>query len=269
MENMTKTGLLLLMMGFLIGIISNIILFFLPQDISGFIFLMIVGLVALVGGLLALIGGLLLIIGRKEIGEAHSKFAIYALIIFVVSIVASFVISIVVAIISFTSSAGYAGSSPTYDPTFIIIQTIISAILGGLVYVFLLYHLENENGKRILIAAYIVSIIISIIITWSTASTIGDMVNVGNSGAITSTNIFSSVSTVSKTAVFGVISSVLYLIAIYIPYKRITSGELVPLSPATATGSRVSDRICPNCGQGIPFDANICPYCSKRFDNYI
>ena len=98
MENMTKTGLLLLMMGFLIGIISNIILFFLPQDISGFIFLMIVGLVALVGGLLALIGGLLLIIGRKEIGEAHSKFAIYALIIFVVSIVASFVISIVVAI---------------------------------------------------------------------------------------------------------------------------------------------------------------------------
>lgn len=269
MENMTKTGLLLLMIGILIGIISNIILFFLPEDISGIVFLMLVGLIAFVGGLLALIGGLLIIIGRKEFGEEHSKFAVYALIIFVVSTVASFIMSMVVSMISFSSSVGSAGSPPTYDPTFMIIQTAISAILGGLVYVFLLYHLENENGKRILIAAYIVSIVISVIIAWSTASTIGDMVNVGDSGDITSSNIFSSISSVTKTAVFGVISSVLYLIAIYIPYNRITSGELVPLSPTTAAGSSAPSRICPNCGQAIPFDANICPYCSKRFDDYL
>ena len=24
-------------------------------------------------------------------------------------------------------------------------------------------------------------------------------------------------------------------------------------------------RFCPNCGRGIPFDANICPYCGKKF----
>jgi hypothetical protein len=24
------------------------------------------------------------------------------------------------------------------------------------------------------------------------------------------------------------------------------------------------DRYCPDCGNAIPFDANICPYCGKR-----
>ena len=26
------------------------------------------------------------------------------------------------------------------------------------------------------------------------------------------------------------------------------------------------DRICPNCTRGTPFDANICPYCGKKFE---
>ncbi|MBE3091911.1 MAG: zinc-ribbon domain-containing protein [Candidatus Atribacteria bacterium] len=25
------------------------------------------------------------------------------------------------------------------------------------------------------------------------------------------------------------------------------------------------DRKCPNCGRPIPFDANLCPYCGKKF----
>ena len=27
-------------------------------------------------------------------------------------------------------------------------------------------------------------------------------------------------------------------------------------------------RFCTNCGRAIPFDANICPYCAKRFETY-
>jgi len=180
------------------------------------------------------------------------------------TIIVSFVISMVVTMISFSSSMG---SSTSIDPTFTIIQAVISSIIGGLVYVFLLYHLENENGKKILIAAYVVSIVMSIIIAWSSSSTIGDVVNTGDSSTITSSNIFSTVSSVSKTAIFGVIGSILYLIAIYIPYTRITSGGLVPVISTTQSGG--SDRRCPNCGQAIPFDANICPYCSKRFENYL
>jgi hypothetical protein len=29
--------------------------------------------------------------------------------------------------------------------------------------------------------------------------------------------------------------------------------------------AKSSIRFCPNCGRNIPFDANICPYCVKRF----
>ena len=63
------------------------------------------------------------------------------------------------------------------------------------------------------------------------------------------------------------ISNLLLVIALYIPYKRITSGELVPVIPTTKSSE--PDRRCPNCGQGIPFDAKICPYCSKRFEDYL
>jgi hypothetical protein len=28
-------------------------------------------------------------------------------------------------------------------------------------------------------------------------------------------------------------------------------------------------RICPKCGKSIPFDANICPYCTNKFKNYL
>jgi H+/Cl- antiporter ClcA len=28
-------------------------------------------------------------------------------------------------------------------------------------------------------------------------------------------------------------------------------------------------RICPNCGREIPFDANLCSYCGKKFESYL
>jgi hypothetical protein len=30
----------------------------------------------------------------------------------------------------------------------------------------------------------------------------------------------------------------------------------------------ITDRRCPNCGRIIPFDANTCPYCSKKFEEF-
>jgi predicted amidophosphoribosyltransferase len=54
------------------------------------------------------------------------------------------------------------------------------------------------------------------------------------------------------------------LIALYIPYKRIISGKLVPFS--TSKTPSQSDRFCPNCGKVIAWDAQTCPYCGKRFE---
>jgi hypothetical protein len=37
------------------------------------------------------------------------------------------------------------------------------------------------------------------------------------------------------------------------------------IRPPIGGKKSLPDRICPNCGRGIPFDANICPYCGKKF----
>ena len=33
-----------------------------------------------------------------------------------------------------------------------------------------------------------------------------------------------------------------------------------------AAGKEQKDRICPSCGRSIPFDAKVCPYCGKNFE---
>lgn len=43
--------------------------------------------------------------------------------------------------------------------------------------------------------------------------------------------------------------------------KDFRDGELKSI----LTGYNMNRRVCPNCGRGIPFDANICPYCGLRF----
>jgi len=30
-----------------------------------------------------------------------------------------------------------------------------------------------------------------------------------------------------------------------------------------------SDRRCPNCGRVIPMDARVCPYCGKKFEDFL
>ena len=41
------------------------------------------------------------------------------------------------------------------------------------------------------------------------------------------------------------------------------------IRPPIGGKKTISDRRCPNCGRGIPFDANICPYCGKRFESFL
>lgn len=38
------------------------------------------------------------------------------------------------------------------------------------------------------------------------------------------------------------------------------------LRPPIGGKKSTPDRICINCGRGIPFDARICPYCGKKFE---
>ena len=93
MECHTKTGLLLIIIGSILGIVSNI-----AFSLAGNVALALSALGG-IGGLCSLIGIILLIVGRKEFGERHRKFVIYALILFILSIV---IPTIIIAAATFT-----------------------------------------------------------------------------------------------------------------------------------------------------------------------
>jgi MFS family permease len=275
MEGYTKHGLLLLMIGLLISIISTILTglyYFMTnsESFSNLIGMIGLGALGAIGGLLALIGGILFLIGRKEFGERHQKFVIYAVIILIVGIIISGVVSGIGVFMSVSQSIANGGDAQfTWTGYSILISTIIGSITGGLAYVLALYELENETGKRILYLAFIVSIILAGIIGYfsmgiidtliSTISTDGTPANFTSSYAYTSQ--------ISQYAVFGIISNLLWLIALYIPYKRIKDGDLIPQK--STVESQQPQRICPNCKKEIPIDTKICPYCGKNFESYV
>ena len=54
------------------------------------------------------------------------------------------------------------------------------------------------------------------------------------------------------------IGFILMIIGLVLPEDEKKTVETIIKEPETK-------RYCPNCGRGIPFDANICPYCGKKF----
>jgi hypothetical protein len=54
------------------------------------------------------------------------------------------------------------------------------------------------------------------------------------------------------------IGFILLIIGLVIPEEEKKTVETIIKEPE-------KKRYCPNCGRDIPFDANICPYCGKKF----
>ena len=98
--------------------------------------------------------------GRKEFGGKHQKFVSYALICIAVVILFSIITAFANSFIF--SAFAIDDSSLISISTIIIFPIIISAFFGSLVYVFALYHLEDDIGQKLLYIAFIVSILVSI-----------------------------------------------------------------------------------------------------------
>jgi len=270
MSNQTKTGLLLIMIGMATTIFSNIILFFTNFNVSAtdieeiYIRLLPALVIVIIGGLLILIGAIMIIISRKEYGEKHSKFVVYAILIFCISIIVVFILRTISSYtqysllsIGFNSSADFTGFV-----LITVLSSFVSAVLGSLIYVFLLYQIENKKGRYILFAAFLTSIIFSIVIAIYNYALFTDMFNeILNSGNISGTSttiLFEQLSNISKVSILSVINGILFIIAAYIPYKRIVTGELVPVLPGHL-------KRCRFCGRVGPSDSVICAYCGNKF----
>lgn len=275
MKNNTKTGLLLVMIGLVFGVISDIVLYFINFDVDDiseinniYIAMAPALLFMIMGGLILLIGGILMITGREDYGEKHSKFVIYAIVIFVIN----FFITIMLKGIStaMEPTMYFSFVKPTladYEPIILItvISSVISAILGGLIYVFLFFHLESYNGRILLFTAYAISVVVAIIVAiYSHAiftKMIKDLLTSGTVDSSTVSQAISQLSNMSKAAIFGSISAMLFIWAAYIPYKRIKTGELKPVLPKHL-------KRCMNCGRVIPADSIVCAYCGNKISNY-
>ena len=274
MENSTKTGLLIIIIGMILGIISNITLFFVNfnvdvSKIEDLYFAIAPSLIfTVIAGILILIGGILMIIGREDYGEKHSKFVLYAIIIFVVNFMITIILNGISSALEPTSYFMFV--KPTlsdYEPIILItvISSTISAIFAGLTYVFLLYHLENEKGRIVLFTAYIVSVIIAIVVAIYNhgvfTEMMRDLLASDTIDSSTISQVTAQLSSMSKATIFSSIGAILFIFATYIPYKRIKSGELIPVLPSHL-------KRCMKCGRVNPSDSVICAYCGNRFSNY-
>lgn len=51
-------------------------------------------------------------------------------------------------------------------------------------------------------------------------------------------------------------------------YQSAPTAPPVIIHKETPREKPKSDRRCPSCGRTIPFDAKLCPYCGKKFNNH-
>jgi MFS family permease len=269
----TQKGLYFIIIGSIITMIYSIIKSissFFTQDAVTSMIIGIFGIVSFIGVILILIGALLFLMGRKEFGKKHQKNIMNAVIIFVINVFAILsILTIVIAIMIYsaitkTISTDSTATLAAPSLLIVIVVSIISAVLGGLIYYFALIELENKTGKKILYTGIVTSIAISMVTSFYLADMLGELfgsISTGNSDY----SLFPFTQNFGKIAILGIIPNLLFLYSFYIPYKRIKDGELVP--DISSVGQEpFPSRLCPNCGRSIPYDANVCPYCSKKFE---
>jgi hypothetical protein len=298
MSDFTKNGLLLLMISLIISIISAIITGFLMNNflnsiiteditsgniLNNFMIIIPALISASIGGIILLIAVILIFLGRKEFGEKHHKFIKYAIFVFIIYISVLIFSWAITQIINFTS---YNPFSEPSDPTSVVnslnntivisaISGIIGTIIAGLITIFGLYQLENNKGKKFLYLGYASSIVFSVIISLYMIIFFDDIIGTDiiqqalNSESTTSTS-FSSFITIFQgigdiliiSIIGGTITNIFYIISIYIPYKRIKTGDLLPELPSHL-------KRCANCGKASPADSLVCAYCGKSFNNFV
>jgi len=260
-ENKTKTGLLLLIVGIILGIIANAI-FFIDTNIA--ISLSILGSL---GSLLIFIGIILMILGRKEYNEKHRKFVVISLGLFILSVV----LSVIIVAIGFASAFIAKDISPIGNAMYAI---PVASVIGGLAYVFLLYELEDKNGKIVLLSAFVLTIMISTFLAINIQpifeETFGSIIISQDISAEEITELSTTFSEkVGELAGYSVIHNLVMLLAMVMAHKRIgsvdlSSGATISDNSFSSTKSGKDEWYCPHCGRSVPSETNICPFCGKQ-----
>lgn len=269
MNGSTYKGLYYLMISFIISAVFSLIISTATtviQDESILLVISFLGIFALVAFVLLIVGAVNFLKGKKEFGEKHQKNVDKAVIIFIINIFVTIVLSSVLTYLTIsTMGSPSTEQGNTFVPLTTMTLTFISAVLGSLIYYFALIELENETGKTVLYTAMICSIAISVVTSLYVSGMVTQFLGELPTDTVMSPPFFNQ-----NFGIIGILSSIpglLYIYALYIPYKRIKEKDLIPTQISVDQQAN-HQRYCTNCGRAIPFDANICPYCAKRFETY-
>ncbi len=204
----TKTGFLLLAVGFLIGWVP---------------------LIGAVGGLLAFIGAILVILGRKAFGDRHATLVIISIVVYI----ASFVLSAV--FIAWFFLAGLQSSIEGNPRPFLsafwpfIGGLIVASAIGAVAQVLFVHELEKPIGRYLLYGALVASIVIpigAVLVLMPALSAVLDGIA---SGTITNPNdprLAALEGVQGLLTLASVVPSVLFGIAYFLAWQRIDRREI-------------------------------------------
>jgi hypothetical protein len=162
----------------------------------------------------------MVILGRHTFGREHARNVLWAIIIFIVGLVAT-VIAVFVIIFSIIGSniRPYNSTAPSTSPAFGWFTTsfaealIVGIAILGVAYVIFTYALQNRRGRILLWAAYAAQISASIVNFF-----------------VLNLNLFLS-------AIPSLVPAILYGYAYYLARDRIVNGEIPPPPVQTSPGT--------------------------------
>jgi len=212
----TKTGLLLLIIGILLGPIPYVVY---------------------VGGILVIIGAILVILGRKAFGPIHSRNTIWSVVIYIIGIgiviagSVAFIFAVVSA--SVANAAGTSLSQATVSQSLsssfniLLVAAAIGGAVLGIAQVLFTYALQNQTGKTLLWIGYAASLAISIIefiiISPLISSAASQSYANGTYNPVPFSNLQSQLQIIG---LLGFIPAIVFASAIYLARSRINTGEI-------------------------------------------
>jgi hypothetical protein len=272
-----------------------------PSDV-GAIIGPIIGAVGLIcgGGVLFLVALILWLLGlyemyagRAEFGEMHAS-RVYRAVIFIVLYIVFMVVSQIVgmALIGFSFDVNPADYLESLRISAIVLAVlgIVSTIILGLAFVFLIVELCNEKFKRILWAAFYVFILVTIV---GNVISIVPLYAVDVSGL--TTEEVSQLSNLGSLALgLSFIPFILFFVCFRHAHDRVKGGDIQPVPGAYAAGYPVPPgyqqppypqqapyypqqqpypqqppaqqppMVCPSCGKPTRPDETFCANCGAR-----
>ena len=203
----TKTGLLLLIIGIVLG----------PIPYANYL-----------GGLLVFIGAIVVITGRHSFGEAHSRNTVFSAVIYAVGIVV--VVLIVLASTSSAIIAAQTGASVTQALSSAITNALVSAAVGGIILglaqVLFTYAIQDRLGRALLWIGYAASIAVSIVLVLIISPEIAAAASQSSANGFDPAPFYYLQTRLQALMLLNFVPAIINARALYLARARIERGEI-------------------------------------------